>query len=521
MLKNTLSGAAVLTVLVAFAFPALADDAALSQTVDALSKQVQQQQKEIQKLAKELKAKKAAPAAQAAGPEAQAKPGVVAPLQPTSLGTLPLSSVVNSNGLGSVSQAPANANPVFNPTVVPGTPTVTTYQQPHLTAPVYHPQGVAATAATAATAPIATPVYTSPAYAPAQVAIASAPAQQLAVPVAATQPATTQKTTANTNNANPGHVGEAPAAQTRPPEVQALANVGGVLTPYGHAVVEPFLQYSRSSVNTFLFQGVEVVSSLLIGSVEANKTSRDLVSTGITARLGVSDRLELEARVPFVWRQDSITNTVQNTNNLTTTQTSNGYGLGDLEVAAHYQINDGQQDWPFFIGNLRYKSDTGSSPFNSEFNADGSTKTLATGSGFNAIEPSITAIYPSDPATLFANLGYIHSIPEDINHDVGTNFVGRVTPGDTYTGSLGLGLALNDRLSLTFGYEHDYVRPTETVVGGVAQLSPSLQVGSALSGISYRVSDRTSINLNLAAGVTRDAPDAVVSLRVPISMQVF
>jgi len=34
-----------------------------------------------------------------------------------------------------------------------------------------------------------------------------------------------------------------------------------------------------------------------------------------------------------------------------------------VEVGAHYQINHGQDGWPYFIGNLRYKSNTGKGPF--------------------------------------------------------------------------------------------------------------------------------------------------------------
>lgn len=492
MIKNTISGAAFLTVLLAVA-PAMADDASISQTLQNLNQQVQEQQKQIAQLMGQLKqkhsVKKAAPAEPKAQEQyidatevAQPKPSVVAPLQPTTLGTLTTTELVNPKALGTVSQAQnkATQQPTAQVFVAPQLPKSTMVSQAAPVQQQLQPVTVASTPA------------------PSKVVASNAQAQQ-----------------------QPAHVGEAPPMQTKPPEVQALANVGGVLTPYGKVVVEPFLQYSRSSVNSFVFQGVQVVNSLLIGAVDANRTARDLISAGATFRVGLSDRFELEARVPYVWRQDSVTNTIANTSNQTTTSTAQGYGLGDLEIAGHYQINQGHDDWPFFIGNLRFKSDTGSSPYKSQYNSDGTPHTLATGSGFMAIEPSVTAIYPSDPATLFANLGYIHSIPEDINGNVGGTFIGNVSPGDTYSASLGMGIALNDRLSFTLGYEHDYVRPTATGISGATQYSQSLQVGSALSGVSFRVNDRTSIVVNLAAGVTKDAPDAVVSLRVPVTLQAF
>src|SRR5262249_18495223 len=152
------------------------------------------------------------------------------------------------------------------------------------------------------------------------------------------------------------------------------------------------------------FEGVDFVSAVQIGTISAGHEARDLVDGGVTVRTGVTKRLELEAKVPYVWRQDSFTNNVITVNNVRQTTTANGDGLGDVEVAAHYQVNDGQNDWPFFIANMRLKTDTGTSPYTVSYNADGSPHTLATGSGFMAIEPSMTVIYPTDPAVLFGNL---------------------------------------------------------------------------------------------------------------------
>src|SRR3546814_3241619 len=60
------------------------------------------------------------------------------------------------------------------------------------------------------------------------------------------------------------------------------------------------------------------------------------------------------------------------------------------ELALHYQINSGLDDWPIFIGNLRYKSPSGEGPFDVDRDANGLESELATGSGFHGIEPSVT-----------------------------------------------------------------------------------------------------------------------------------
>src|SRR3546814_11457716 len=87
------------------------------------------------------------------------------------------------------------------------------------------------------------------------------------------------------------------------------------------------------------------------------------------------------------------------------TQEVDGDGIGDVELALHYQINSGLDDWPIFIGNLRYKSPSGEGPFDVDRDANGLESELATGSGFHGIEPSVTILSPNDPAVFFANFG--------------------------------------------------------------------------------------------------------------------
>jgi hypothetical protein len=43
------------------------------------------------------------------------------------------------------------------------------------------------------------------------------------------------------------------------------------------------------------------------------------------------------------------------------------------------------------------------------------------------------------------------------------------------------------------------------------------QLSSLLLGYSHRISPKTSVNVALAAGLTRDTPDLSLSLRVPFS----
>lgn len=320
----------------------------------------------------------------------------------------------------------------------------------------------------------------------------------------------------------PRPVGRSPSqAERARPEVQSIPELGGVLTPKGQWVLEPSLQYSNSQVNRLTFLGVEILESFLIGILEAQDVDRDLFSPAITARFGLTNRLEIEGKLPYIWRDDSFSATIPGvTGDQTVSRDLEGDGLGDAELSLHYQINSGEGGWPYFVGNVRYKADTGDGPFDVARDANGIETELATGSGFQAVEPSITVLFPTDPAVLFGNLGYLFALEEDVNKtftDSGgnTQTVSTFDAGDAVRMSFGMAYAINSAASFTLGYKHDFIQRTETVINDVKLTASSLDVGALLLGFSYRLNERTSLNTNLELGMTADAPDVSLTLRVP------
>ena len=215
-------------------------------------------------------------------------------------------------------------------------------------------------------------------------------------------------------------VGQAPAkAQPAKPQVSAIADIGGVLTPKGKLIIEPSLQYAHSDVNRLTFRGIEILSSLGIGLLEAVDADRDTVIASVTGRLGLTNRLELELKVPYVYRDDEETSVIPQLDDAEISSNLDGDGIGDIEIALHYQLNNGQNGWPFFIANARLKLDNGEGPFDISRDAEGLGQELATGSGFYSFEPSITALFPSAPAVFFANLGYLINFEDDVDKTIG------------------------------------------------------------------------------------------------------
>jgi hypothetical protein len=314
----------------------------------------------------------------------------------------------------------------------------------------------------------------------------------------------------------PATVGQAPEPPQRPPEVAPLGQQPGVLTPKGALILEPSLQYSYSTANRVAVIGFSIIPALVVGLIDVRTVNRSAWVASLTGRYGVTNRLEFEARVPYVYRSDS---TVARPFNEAAAADSlfnaDGNGIGDVEFTARYQFNEGGMEKPYFIGTLRFKTRTGTDPFEVERispfqGADQLEAELPTGSGFYAIQPGLTVLYPTDPAVFFGSLLYLHNF----ERDVGGRF-GKVDPGDIFEFNFGMGLALNERASFSLGYDHSILDEPK-VNGVVPPLALTTQIGQLAFGYSYRLSARTTVNASLAIGITEDAPDVQLTLRLPM-----
>lgn len=314
-------------------------------------------------------------------------------------------------------------------------------------------------------------------------------------------------------------VGEAPQRQTKPPEVAPITDAVTVLTPPGRFVLEPSLQYAHSSDSRVTLVGFTIIPALTIGLIDVRSINRDLFIGALTGRYGVTDRLELEARVPWVYRSDSTVARPLATPAATDSAfDTSGSGLGDIEVAARYQIT---QRPPFFIGSLRLKTRTGEGPFEVKTTtiAPGLTveDELPTGTGFYALQPGVTVLVPSDPAVFFGGLSYIWNIKRTINKpDLSGNRIGSVDPGDGINFNFGMGLAINERSSFSIGYDNTTFLKDQQNGRNVLNAEVR-QLGSLLFGLSYRLTPRTSLNLTLGAGLTEEAPDVQIIARLPLT----
>ncbi len=311
-------------------------------------------------------------------------------------------------------------------------------------------------------------------------------------------------------------VGEAPPPSESPEQrVAAVPEGQGVLTRAGHLIFEPSFEYTRSSTNRLVFRGIELIPGIQIGLIEATDADRDTLVGTASLRYGISDRLEAEVRIPYLYRNDRIEVVQQRDEGIVRSIALREDGIGDAEFSLRYQFNRPVGQKPIFVGTLRVKSDTGKGPFEVGYDEFGVATGLATGSGFWAVQPGLNFLMPSDPAVIYGGVAYLYHIPRDVNELVGDVMIGRVDPGDAVSANIGFGFALNPRFSFSLGYRHNYIFPTKTEVGDTNQKSNYLHVGSLNFGMSYRLTQRDVVNLGFEIGVTEDAPDVSITLRMP------
>jgi hypothetical protein len=333
----------------------------------------------------------------------------------------------------------------------------------------------------------------------------------------------------------PGGGATAPTAgstsidQTEPqvrPEISdvALASEGGVLTPKGVFSLEPSYQYQYISTNQVLLSGLTIIPGITLGSTDIRQLVDRINTFNLGGRLGITNRLEVEAQIPFVYRADDTTFTPTG-GTTQVTNSSTGHDLGDISFGAHYQMNSGAGGWPYFIGNFLVKTRTGTDPFSVpvDFNTGLPTR-LPTGTGFYTLQPSITAIYPSDPVAIFGNLRYNYNVGRTVTLQP-TQFTSATAqsvslhPGDGIGGTVGMGVGINDHASFSLAYEETYFFPTTE--NGQSLPGSYYDIGAFDLGFAYKFSPRTTVNLGVSIGTTKASPDTSIMLRIPVKFQVF
>ncbi|MDW7710946.1 MAG: hypothetical protein SCH98_10755 [Deferrisomatales bacterium] len=297
----------------------------------------------------------------------------------------------------------------------------------------------------------------------------------------------------------------AAAAASGPAEV-------GLVVKGGTLVVEPSVTYVRTSAEEL---ALEDYVFLPIPGATIEDLDRNLWSAALELRYGVTSRLTVAARLPYVWRDDEVTLRADAEGAPRETVELTGSGLGDVEFGTRYQLNRDRGRGPVFFADVWAKAPTGEHQFEIDRGADGLLEDLPTGSGFWSVRPALTAALLRYELTLFGEASYRWTVKRDFG---GTH--GEVDPGDVAAVRVGLDRQFLEKYGMVLAYEHGVVTRPE-VDGRKVEGSETLHVGLFTVGWYYRPGGFLGWNLNLSARITQDAPSFVASFSVPLSFPLF
>lgn len=245
----------------------------------------------------------------------------------------------------------------------------------------------------------------------------------------------------------------------------------------------------------------------------------------------MTDSLQFDLNVPYIYHNSTFSSVGAgfSTSSVAEEDISNG-DIGDISAGIYYRLFHETADNPDTVISLRVKAPTGKDPYGIKFvevadsgqNLTVPTE-LPTGNGVWATTVGISLLKSVDPAILFTSLGYTYNFEksfDDISSDPLNISSATIDHGDQFSIGAGIAFALNERMSLSTSYAHQFTLKTRIrSQGGQWQdvNGSDASSGSLNLGVTYGIANNLSMLANVAIGVTPDAPDVSIGLRFPYS----
>jgi len=279
---------------------------------------------------------------------------------------------------------------------------------------------------------------------------------------------------------------------------RTLVERGSLLLPPGTINVAPSASFLHTSTENIVIDGFTVFPVLVVGDIVSERVRRTLGIFDTTLRFGLPWKSQLDVRIPYSYQKRDSFSADNEENALSSS------GIGDVELAFSRELFRSQGVWPDLVGSLRWRTRTGTSPF------DVTDDELALGSGYNSLNLSLTGTKVADPLVYFGSVSYGYN-------DKHIETVGLFDPGDSFGFSLGMAIALNLSSTLAFSYDHQLVQKSK--IDGAFIPGSDLTIGVFSVGGSYAISDELLMDLSLGIGITSDSPDLQLSASFPFRLR--
>ncbi|QDP18500.1 transporter [Sphingomonas xanthus] len=281
---------------------------------------------------------------------------------------------------------------------------------------------------------------------------------------------------------------------------------------------------ARINLNGFL-----ALDAIFLGKISIDQLRADILTFDATARYGLNDRLQFDVNVPYLYRHSNFqSGGAGGAATSLTEENVTGHGLGDINFGVSYRLIRETPNRPDIVLNARVKAPTGRHPYGVELvEVEGSEGNLfvparlPTGSGLWGASIGISALKTIDPLVVFGSATFFKQFARsfsDVDEAEGKQ-PGRVRLGDAFQWGAGVAYALNDYSSLSTSFTQRWIRRSkvrldgedyETIVGSQGN------VGIVNLGGTFSLNRFVSLVATVGIGVTEDAPDLSLGLRVPI-----
>jgi hypothetical protein len=320
----------------------------------------------------------------------------------------------------------------------------------------------------------------------------------------------------------------------------AAVQQGGLLVGRDQLILEPTISYTYSQNTQLILTGFSVLPLIILGGLQSQKTTTNLVAPALQLRYGLYRGLQLDFRVPVVYVNQSQLFALSSTQAGQAEQSQSTFNIGDVNFGLTYQFFYERSWYPDLMFRLGATAPTGQSQFDifkkiasqgpltspDAFQRSLNNNGLATGGGRWSISGTVNAIKALDPGILFGTVGmnYTPASTETLIQINGQPTQGGILLNPTvisarlgavYAGlaSLGLAISLNNQLSVNLSFSDVFQKAT--TANGFNVPNTQLNIGQFNFGINLAISPSQTLNFVGSIGITPDAPSMSFLFSVP------
>jgi hypothetical protein len=276
----------------------------------------------------------------------------------------------------------------------------------------------------------------------------------------------------------------------RAPELlpERLFQTGAAVERAGILRITPTIDYSFTDRASIVFNGIDILHAIFIGEVDTAQIRTETLRYSLGFRYGLPGGLNLRWTLPWLWRNVEVFPAGASGTDPGRERTESRFA--DSNFGLSYRLYQSDSRLPSITANATYSPESGGG---------------ASGSSFDRVSWGLSFLSESDPASLFLTLTHVHNFSES----------GPLRRGDTLGASVGYSYALNYDLvlSTSFGYA---TQIEDTTLDG-RELARRAIASTLGLGISYALTRRTSLSVNLGIGLTDESPELTLSVSLPMA----